>query len=605
LNAVRETATLPPVPPSDRTTAPLSAASDAFRDERVWLTFYHRHGAVTVGRPPGTTLDVGRTPPADVVIADPSLSRLHARFTLQSGWCVVEDLGSTNGTRVGGDLVTQATVRSGGEVSLGRVTVVVHEASVAMASRLGLSGPGQLQGILDVDVSRAEHFQRTLALITVSSTDSERSHVRHWAERVQRVLRPVDQAAVYSPTVLQILLPEIDAEGAKAVAESIIEGSEGPQLLCGVACFPASGTSAQGLIEASREALRMASPARPLAVAPSRAMHRLSSASKPPPGAPVSESPAMQAVFEEARRFARGAVPILLQGETGVGKEVVARFIHHASPRSSEPLVSVNSAALPAHLVESTLFGHERGAFTGAHQRHEGVFESADGGTVLLDEIGDLPLEAQAKLLRVLEERCVTRVGSTEELPVDVRVIAATHRNLEAMVAEKRFRADLLYRLNVATIHIPPLRERCDDIPLLAARFLEQANALNGTHVSELSKGALAALAEHRWPGNVRELRNAIERAVLVAEGDTLTEDDLPHRLQGEPSPPRSTQDGDGARAVWMPGDDFRAAVERFELDAIELALKKTQGNQTAAARLLRMPRRTLVHKIKAYELNR
>jgi len=300
---------------------------------------------------------------------------------------------------------------------------------------------------------------------------------------------------------------------------------------------------------------------------------------------------------------------VLLHGETGTGKEVVSRAIHLGGTRRERPLVSVNCGAIPRELVESTLFGHERGAFTGASQQHRGVFEAADGGTVLLDEIAELPPAAQAALLRVLEAKRVTRVGSTKEIEVDVRVIAATHRDLDAMCEKAQFRRDLLYRLNVMTITIPPLRARTEEIPALARRFLGDANLANGREVRAIGPEAMALLERYAWPGNVRELRNVVERAVVIAEADVITAQDLPEAIRvpsamvvgraAVASPPPTRTEPPPA-----PGD-MKSQMQRHEATVIFDALRKAAWNQSEAARELRIPLRTLVHKIKLYGIKK
>jgi transcriptional regulator with GAF, ATPase, and Fis domain len=322
---------------------------------------------------------------------------------------------------------------------------------------------------------------------------------------------------------------------------------------------------------------------------------------------PVVVSPAMTRVFNTVTRIAHSPIPVLLLGETGTGKEIVARAIHERSPRRERPMVCVNCGAIPSQLVESTLFGHERGAFTGASQQHRGIFETADGGTVLLDEIGELPPAAQAALLRVLETRRVVRVGSSREIEVGVRVIAATNRDIEAMCASGGFRLDLLYRLNAMMLTIPSLRARPEEIEPLALRFLHQANKANGLAIRGIETEALAVLQSYAWPGNARELRNAIDSAVILADGKWIADGDLPERVRGARAVELSV-DRDAAseseREESAPGsgggaDSFRTRLQRYEAELIVHALRDARWNQTEAARTLGMPLRTLVHKIK------
>ncbi len=295
----------------------------------------------------------------------------------------------------------------------------------------------------------------------------------------------------------------------------------------------------------------------------------------------------MQEAINMAARAAASRATILIHGESGTGKELLARAIHYASPRSRGPLVSVNIAALAETLIESELFGHERGAFTGADREHRGRFELADGGTLFLDEIGDLPRGTQVKLLRVLQEQTFERLGGTRQIKVDVRLVAATHRHLEAMVRSGEFREDLFFRLNVVAITLPPLRERREDIPLLVDHFLRRF-ADEGKPRS-ISREAMDLLLKHDYPGNVRELENLVHRAVVLARGDTITKADLPLHLGGlKPEAKGET----GA---------FAERVMAFEKSLIDEALEKAGGVQTRAAAALGMSERHLRYRLKKF----
>jgi len=309
----------------------------------------------------------------------------------------------------------------------------------------------------------------------------------------------------------------------------------------------------------------------------------------------VCESRAMRDMLELASRVARHNTTVLITGESGTGKEVLARAIHRMSPRSEASFTAINCAAIPEQLLESELFGHVRGAFTGATGDRAGLFELADGGTLLLDEIGDLPLDLQAKLLRVLEEGEIRRIGGRESRKVDVRVLAATAKALETAVERGEFRNDLFYRLNVVRLHLPPLRERPEDIPALLAHFAGQAAGRLGHPVS-ITPGALDALTHHTWPGNVRELRNAVERAAVLGTGGPLE--------------PRDFALGNGTRALetngkapHLNGDsatlDLKTQVEAVERQAILRALEASGGNRRQAAGLLGISLRTLFYKMR------
>jgi two-component system, NtrC family, response regulator AtoC len=295
----------------------------------------------------------------------------------------------------------------------------------------------------------------------------------------------------------------------------------------------------------------------------------------------VGTSPSMVEVYRLAARVASADTAVLIVGETGTGKELIARAIHVGSPRADRPFVPVDCTALPEPLVESELFGHERGAFTGAVATRRGLFEAAAGGTIFLDEVGELPAALQPKLLRVLQEREIRRVGGTEQVPVDVRVIAATHRDLRNRVTAGELREDLYFRLNVLTIHLPPLRQRVADIPLLAHHFVEKYSAARQRPAPALSPEALARLAAYPWPGNVRELENVVERAVTLVSGPVLLAEDLAL----EPLPP-------AAAGPALPGP--RMSLEEVKQWYVHRVLEEAGGNKQRAAELLGVDRRTL-----------
>ena len=324
--------------------------------------------------------------------------------------------------------------------------------------------------------------------------------------------------------------------------------------------------------------------------------------------APLLVDPQMKALYETAERVAASNISVLILGETGVGKELLAEAIHRASPRADKPLLCLHCAALSPALLESELFGHEQGAFTGAARAKTGLLQSADGGTVFLDEVGELPLDFQVKLLRFLEDRMLTRVGGTRAVRVDVRFIAATNRDLRTEVAARTFRQDLLYRLDGISLTIPPLRERPSEIPPLAARFTEEASlSLGLTRVPKLTAAGVDTLLRHDWPGNVRELRHVLERAVVLQRDGVLSPADLLPSFASQPqrsaapgfvpvAPPAAT-----ALAGAEQSGSLRAEIADLERQRIEEALERAQGNQSRAAELLGMSRRTLVSRLAAF----
>jgi len=313
----------------------------------------------------------------------------------------------------------------------------------------------------------------------------------------------------------------------------------------------------------------------------------------------IGTSEAMQQVYTLIEKVADSDSTVLIYGESGTGKELVARTIHYNSPRRNRPLIPVNCGAIPEDLLESEMFGHERGAFTGATAMRMGRFELADGGTIFLDEIGDMSPSLQVKLLRVLQEKSFERVGGTKTIRVDVRILAATNQDLEKAVAERRFREDLYYRLNVIPIHIPPLRERKEDIPLLVDHFLRQFTSQKRRDVDGISPEVIQILMEYPWPGNVRELENLIERLVILKGKGTIVPEDLPEKYLTRPRRMGS------APEIQIPdeGIDFDAAVEAFENALIIQALQKAGGVKNKAAQYLRLNRTTLVEKIKRKNL--
>ena len=310
----------------------------------------------------------------------------------------------------------------------------------------------------------------------------------------------------------------------------------------------------------------------------------------------ISTSRRLEEALNLAGRVAQSQATVLILGESGTGKELIARAIHYSSPRADKPFVKVNCATLPENLLESELFGHEKGAFTGAAARRVGRFEQADQGSIFLDEIGDLSPSLQMKLLRVLQEKEFERVGSNQTIKSDVRVIAATNRNLEESIKKGAFREDLYYRLNVVTISLPPLRERKEDIPLLVEHFLEKYNRENKKAVTSLSKEAKDLLLQYDYPGNVRELENFIERAVVLCRGDTLTVQDLPLNLRQS----KAEAALGGARG----GRNLPEALEEIERQWIVRALERSGGVQTKAAEELGISERVLRYKMKKYGLN-
>jgi len=316
----------------------------------------------------------------------------------------------------------------------------------------------------------------------------------------------------------------------------------------------------------------------------------------------VGGSPAIERVRGMIAKVARSQAPVHISGESGTGKELVARMIHEAGPRRDGPFVPINCGAIPTELMESEFFGHRKGSFTGAVGDKIGLVQTAEGGTLFLDEVADLPLHMQVKLLRVIQEKSIRPVGQTSELPVDVRILSATHRDLGDLVAEGQFREDLFYRINVIELHVPPLRERGDDVLMLAHRILGRLAAGQGVPTPRLTKAAQAALLGYRFPGNVRELENILERALTLCSGEEIDVDDVQVRASVDDGAPRGSGAGASAGGTAGPGQDgapLGTQLEEIERDAIIKALEQTRYNKTAAAQILGISFRALRYRIK------
>jgi two-component system, NtrC family, response regulator AtoC len=548
---------------------------------RFLLVIRARSGVLVSELSTGASLCLGRVAPADVIVEDSSVSRSHARLDWHRDGVLVTDLGSKNGTFLAGDQIEHGLVRPGMEVVFGSVVLEVRRPSDG--ARRGFEAFERFLSRSDEELVRARLLNRPLSLLMLRAL----SGADGWWLNVRAALRPIDTVAVYAPDVLLILLPELSPAETLLVAQTLVKPvPRQPELVCGVATLQQGARTAQALIGAASSACWKARSEQ-------RVVHSPVGEAGDSAG-PLVVSEPMQEVYRLAKRVASHGAPLLILGETGVGKELVARCSHAAGARRDGPFRAINCGAIAATLLESVLFGHERGAFTGATETRKGVFEEAHGGTLFLDEVGELPLPAQAALLRVLETKQVVRVGGTRQYEVDVRVVSATHCDLEAMVAAKTFRADLYHRLNLLTVHVPPLRERADEIEPLALHFLRAPEVRKHTGADTISAPALARLRAYGWPGNVRELRNVIERAALLCDGAVIEADDLPQRMTAAQRSEPASEPRTGG---------FASLVRSYEIQLIRAALQSAGGNQTKAAEQLGMPLRTLVYKLRSYGL--
>ena len=517
---------------------------------------------------------VGRSRDVTFPVEDDRVSRRHLRLTCREGAVFVEDLGSKNGSTVNGRrLEGRVALQPGDQVIAGPVQVSLYTGAAVET----IVSEGELSSRLAAEVERAVRFKRTLAVVGVTLTGPHGAR-REAALRIVSRLRRIDIAGEYAPGEYLLVLPETARPQAEALAQQLAElGREvaGVNAAARAAAVPDDGTAPDTLIGATLGEVGRATPAAANA------------------SVVVAESAVMRALFEMARRAARSDVTVLLTGETGSGKEVIAAEIHRASARADGPYVRINCASIPETLIESELFGHEKGSFTGADKRRIGFIERAHGGTLLFDEVGELPPTMQAKLLRVLEERKVLRVGGVEEVEVDVRFVAATNRDLDKEVERGTFRQDLFFRLSAMTLRVPPLRERPEELPLLAAHFAERATQAAGRPAVRLTDGFSQALRRYPWPGNVRELKNVIERAIILAGGAELTVRDLPERVAVmAPSLPSS------------PAAPMKERLDELERRALIDALGEVEGNRTHAARRLGISRRALLYKLKKYNID-
>ncbi|MEW5737639.1 MAG: sigma 54-interacting transcriptional regulator [Myxococcota bacterium] len=521
-------------------------------------------GVVTVGRGEDVEVRLGD---------DAAVSRRHAQLVTSSDGVKLVDLGSANGTRVRGRKLAaneQVMLSEGDSIEVGTSLLVVQPDR--------LSGPSRAWTLLDhasfVDVLEETKPPFAVLRLQVLAEPLVAQEV------LSAELSPHDTAASFGPGQYEVLAPGRNAQAAEQLlaklSAKLVE--RGARVRVGAATAPLDGTSAEALLAAC---------ARPASV---------------PAAGFVVRDDAMLEIHRQIDKVAQSNINVLLLGETGVGKEVLARKVHERSKRKDGPWLALNCAALSETLLESELFGHLKGSFTGAIKDKEGVLVAAKGGTVFLDEVGELPMPIQVKLLRVLEERRVLPVGAVAPVPIDVRFVFATNRDLEAEVARGAFRSDLFYRINGIAVTIPPLRDRPSEIEDLARQFAAQGAARDQVPVPEFSPQALAAMKSYPWPGNIRQLKNAVDRALLMSSDGIITPAALDLGPANSPGRPAVGKPGPTPAAAPSNLRDRRAQAEK---DEILRVLDETGGNQTRAARLLGISRRTLVSRLQEYGMTR
>jgi len=555
-------------------------------------------GAVTSTLLPATgELTIGRSSTCDVVIHHATVSRHHA--TLRLSPLEIIDAGSRNGTRIRGKTLNEgepSAVAIGEAFQVGDVAILLQEVSLSFDGKPMLE-PWQLADgssppqSVDAECARSARSGSPFALLLI---DTEDGRPKEMQGLLRAFMRATDVVTSDAGGGFQVLLVDTDGDQAAIAVSRLTKmlQQHGITAHIAMARYPVDGVVTEQLIAHAYEQLARDS----------------------------DEPTAMDNMRELVRQVATGDLSVLISGETGVGKELCAEMIHRMSQRASRPFVKLNCSAIVESLIESELFGHERGAFTGATSAHPGLLETGDGGTVFLDEIGELPLGVQAKLLRVLEERVVRRVGATVGKKVDVRFIFATNRDLANDVSAGRFRRDLYYRINGVTIAIPPLRERRGEIVALARAFASRARP--GSSIV-FGNEVIAALESHSWPGNIRELRNTIERAVLVSSGGTIRPAHLvlepmretttivrevpSHRDSHQTMPPidRSSYETLERPAIRSSTQSLAREVADLERHRILEALEQCGGNQSRAAKLLGISRNTLLSRLDAYGLPR
>ena len=580
---------------------------------------------------------IGRAKSCDIRINEPSIAPKHALLRMD-GELTIEDLGSSSGTRVGDEVAEPGKrlgVGPGASISLGAVSVVVQKNSRAPPRRIWTHG--YFESRLEEECIRAERFKNQFSVLRVRCDPAvDQTMVE---EVLANILRLVDVVGLYRPGEYEVILQGTHPAGGELVSQRILKSlsERGLKAQVGLACYPRDARSPDELSERAGIGARGESAA----VQPS-----------PSDAAPaVADHGPMQHIHRLAERIAASTINVLIMGETGVGKERLAEVVHQRSPRATKPLLRLNVAALTETLMESELFGHERGSFTGAVQAKPGLLETAHGGTVFLDEIGELPMTIQVKLLRVLEGQQVMRVGGIKPRSIDVRFIAATNRDLEADVARGAFRQDLFFRLNGISLVIPPLRERLSELADLAKQFISEACHKAGrTPEPTISSEAMELMNRYGWPGNIRELRNLIERAVLLCTSGPITLAHLPVEkmsatfaarqvanhpvlfpssdatlLEERASAAAAAAGNDLSTSITPPSvarihvngvpgrkgsssnknKDLKVDLKDYERQRILDALDACAGNQTQAAALLGISRRMMVNRLDQFGINR
>jgi DNA-binding NtrC family response regulator len=553
-----------------------------------------------------SSFHVGRAPNSEVHIEAPSVSRKHAQFSEMAGKLTLKDLGSTNGTRINGEHIGAAPVfvKAGDAIRFGDVVAELRAARLSRASTPGLIKPEEFELRVDGESERCVRNSRSVGVIALEAEDINDAQAARITQLVTLTLRSLDTATRRVPGRYDVLIADCEKKDCIRIAERLHGElvAQNIRARVGVATYPNDVPSPESLALGAQLAMRATEPGKVGLAGTGARIVKIGGREI------VVADPEMARLYALIERVAAAPLPALIQGETGSGKEIVAEAIHSMGPRAQRPLIKLNCAAVPETLLESELFGYEKGAFSDAKTNKPGLFEEAEGGTLFLDEIGEMSAPLQAKLLRVVEDRRVRRVGATVEKQINVRIVAATHQDLKVAVDEGRFREDLFYRLGAVVLRVPPLRERTREIILLAERFATEACDGAGRLPAVITPEVGQLLVAYHWPGNIRELRNVIHAAVMMCDGEAIEPRHLPpltpnvYDTVEATTLPAPEPAADLAETATKPKRARRLTLEdelrNLERARIVEALEESGGNQTKASELLGMPRRTLVSKL-------
>lgn len=591
----RATKTLQPLPQR----APRDESSDSY------LLLFEGSSSNLIRLPPSGEVIIGRAKEADIRLNDPAASRKHACLGIHDNEIRIRDLESHNGTRVNDEPVTLPRILiSGDTIAICEATLVLQRHRSERRSRV-VAEFSQFRQRLDEEIERAERYQRLLTLVVfeLGNPDLDRTGV---LTALADELRLIDLPAWEGATRLLLIMPEIPPSAVQETLERLLARLQplAPDVRAGFAYFLSDGNDGDTLIAGARAAAIVAPPGTVSCASDLKSVRQLGDDSL------VIADPAMFSVYDLVERLAKSDIPVLIYGETGTGKELVARALHYWSPRAKLPLVTINSATVQDSLAESQLFGHLKGAFSGATSAQIGLLESAGSGTVFLDEIGEISPAVQAKLLRAIEARKIRPIGSSVERSFNARLVVATNRDLEREVAEGRFRQDLYYRLNVGMVRLPPLRNRKRELLILARAFLQSACRRLGRPVPGLTDPVMERLQEYAWPGNVRQLKNAMEVLASTMTDPSVELWHLPPYLRDLQS---TKQDAYEQNSTSTKSESVTVSAKRprslpdemrtLEIQRMQQELKETNWSVAQAAVRLNMPIRTLYHKIKLYGL--